>query len=156
MPPRIQSETPAEAASPTTLKELREALDREERKTGTSGAVPLTPKQALLDASDLAKAQPDKHFRWLNTGNAEVIRLRRQEGYERVPESEGGRQVGGLALFVQSAEKHSQRKEAEAKLHNERLSQHNREVEQAAETLARHLRDKHGLRIKTEDFLVKG
>lgn len=158
MPPRPQqSETAAsDAASPTTLKELQESLDRQERKTGPSGAVPLTPKQALLDASDLADAHPDRHYRWLNTGNAEVIRLRRQEGYERVPESEGGRQVGGLGLFVQSAERHRERTEAEARLHKERLSQHNREVESAAETVARHLRDKHGLNIKAEDILVKG
>jgi len=154
MPPRPQPES---EKSPTTLDELQESLSREEKKTGRSGAVPLTPKQDLLDARDLEAENPDKHFRFINEGNRDNVRMRQtREGYERVPESEGGRQVGNLALYRQNAEIHRERKEREAQMNNERLSQHNREVEEAAETIARHLRDKHGVDIEARDIIVKG
>lgn len=137
------------------LREAQEALARQERTTGQSGAVPRMPKEAMLDASDVQAQHPDKHLRWVNTRNAEKAESRKLEGYERLSEAEGGRALGTeLALFAIPKARH----DARVREQNERsaalMTAHRAEVERAAESAARELRDRHGVRVRERDLII--
>lgn len=139
-------ETSSPAAAKAQIEEMQAKLDREERKNGSSGAIPLATKQTLLDGSDVAKKMPDKRLRWVNVSIAEKVQLRQNQGYTRVPASEGGRQVGNLALFELPRDVYEERVKELQKRHQERLVAHKGEVEAEAEAVARVLRDKYGIR----------
>jgi hypothetical protein len=120
-----------------------------------SGAAVLTPKEVLLDLSDLKAKHPDKHFRWVNIrapGNADRRRL---DGYLRLPESDGGKELGGeLAVFVTTQRIHEHREAKIKQMNKDRLQAHKAEVERAVEAVAKELRDKYGLKIDPERILV--
>lgn len=137
------------------LKSQKEALDRQERTTGSSGAISLEPKQSLFRADDLVKDNPDKKFRWVNVGVPEKVQGRQAQGYSRVPVAEGGRQVGNLALFETSRQAYEERVAQHAKLNQDRLSAHKTEVEKAAESIARELRDRHGIKADAARIFIK-
>lgn len=130
----------------------REALAREEAKTGNSGAIPFTPKQSLLAGSAEEAKNPDLKYRWLNIKNDERIQARQLEGYVRVPLAEGGRQVGNLARFAIPRQEYDRRVAAQQKLNHDRLNAHKTEVEKMAEAVMKDLRDNHGLKV---NILVK-
>lgn len=143
-----------QTAKKANLDLLAETLKHIEAQT-LSGTAVLTPKEVLLDLSDLKAKHPDRHFRWVNIkapGNADRRRL---GGYIRLPESEGGRELGGeVAIFVTTQRIHEH---AEAKIkadNKKRLQAHRAEVENAVEAVARELRDKYGLKIDAERILV--
>lgn len=142
------------AAEGRTLDEMKADLDRLERTTGSSGAIPLTPKAQLLDATDVQSQHADKRLRWVNTQNAEKAQLRQAQGYERVPVAEGGRQVGNLALFALSKDEYNRRVADVERRNKERLSAHKTDVEKIAEGVARELRDRHGISVKAENILI--
>lgn len=146
------AESRAEAKSQIT--EMQKKLEQQERTSGPPGAMPMATKQSLLDASDVAKKHPDKHLRWVNVGVPEKAQSRQREGYERVPAAEGGKQVGNLALFACTKERHEQHVEADRQLRSRRLDAHNVEVEKTAESVAKVLRDKHGIRINAERLMI--
>jgi hypothetical protein len=148
----MPDETKEQPKGPS-LKEMQAELAREEAKTGSSGAIPRTPKQNLLDARDVEAKHPDHYVRWLNT-DGDKVQSRQADGFEKIPESEGGRQTGRLALFKQPREQHEKRVRDQKETAERRLTQHNQEVEAAAETIAKHLRDRHGVRIDARDFLI--
>lgn len=137
---------PAEA--PKTTAEVKKTLDRVEATTGGTGAIPNTPKATLLDATSVQAKMPDKRIRWVNIADASKVTGRVTEGYERVPESEGGRQIGNLALFRVPAEVHARKVRAIEEQNERRLHAHKAAVEQVAESVERTLRDKHGIRAK--------
>lgn len=141
------------AVENTTVGEMQASLDRLERTTGSSGAVPLTPKAQLLDAREVESNHKDKRLRWVNVQNAEKAQLRQAQGYERVPVAEGGRQVGNLALFALPREEFVRREAAVERQNKDRLSAHKSEVERMAESVARELRDRHGISVSTEKIL---
>ena len=143
-----------QTAKKANLDLLAETLKHIEAQT-LSGAAVLTPKEILLDLSDLKAKHPDRHFRWVNIkapGNADRRRL---NGYIRLPENEGGRELGGeVAIFVTTQRRHEHH-EADLKKHNkQRLQAHRAEVENAVEAVARELRDKYGLVVDTKRILV--
>lgn len=142
------------SAPATTAKEQLDALNRVEAKT-IPGAPVRTPKETMLDARDLEVKEPDKHFRWVNITDPNKVQTRLLEGYERVPESEGGRSLSDVALFKQPREKFDERKAREAKLTREREHAHVHEVEQAVEGVARFLRDRYGIRVDPNRMIVK-
>ena len=147
-----QPEKPAEGVSAAVAKEkisdMQANLERIERTTGRSGAVPRAPKAMLLDATEAIAANPNKRLRWVNVGVAEKVQLRKSSGYELVPVSEGGRQVGNLALMSLPDEVYRERV-AEIEAENKRrLSSYRDEVEKEADAIARVLRDKHGIKAK--------
>lgn len=145
--------TPSRAEAIARVKALKEELKREEAKTGPSGAMPNAPTGQILDASGASAANPDKRFRWVSANKA----MRRQvEGYVRVPEVEGGKQVGNLILMALPREVYDARVAAVKRLNAERLKSHVREMEEAAEGLAKYLRDEKGINVRAEDILVKG
>lgn len=154
------SEKPTTASAPAastkpSVKEMQEQLDKIERTTGPSGAIPMMPKQMLLDASEVQEKKEDRRLRWVNVGNAEKAQARQAQGYVRVPVAEGGRQVGNLALFELPREEYERRVAAQRKLNKDRLSAHKAEAEQMAENIARELRDRHGISIDAERILIK-
>lgn len=155
---------------PKAAKEAEQHADQEQRKQKLdllsetlkhienqtlSGAPELTPKEVMLDISDLAAEHPDRHFRWVNIkapGNADRRRL---AGYIRLPEADGGRELGGeLAIFVTTKRLHDHRVEEIKKMNKQRLQAHRAEVENAVEAVARELRDKYGLKLDADRILV--
>jgi len=138
------------------LKEMRAKLDAMERKEGRSGAVPLSPKQALLDARDVESQHPEHRLRWVNTLDKNKVAARQAEGYERVPLAEGGKEVGNLVLFKQKRELYEDRVERQERLNEERLSAHNKEMEETADAVAKILRDKYGANVNAKEFLIGG
>lgn len=139
------------------IDELKARLDRQEQLTGSSGAIPLTPKGMLLntDVEQAMDANKDKRLRWVNVGSAEKAQQRVMEGYERVPDSEGGRRVGNLALFRTAMANYERRVQVVNKRTKERLTAHESEVERMAEDVARVLRDKHGIKVDAERILYR-
>lgn len=82
-----------------TVQQQR-ALDRMEGKI-EGGALSLTPKERLLDAEEAKKLNPDSHVRWLSLRNTEKLDSRKEEGYVKLAEEDGGRQLGdSMALFA--------------------------------------------------------
>lgn len=143
-----------DADKKANLDLLGDALRHIEAQT-LSGAAVLTPKDILLDLSDLQVNHPDRHFRWVNIkapGNADRRRL---NGWLRLPESEGGREIGGeVAVFVTTMRMHEHNVAKLKKENKQRLNAHRAEVENAVEAVARELRDKYGLKIDAERILV--
>lgn len=120
-----------------------------------SGAPSLTPKEIILDLSDLQAKHPDKVVRWVNIKAPGVADRRRLDGYIRLPESEGGREIGGeVAVFVTSKRLHEHRVAELNKATEARLRAHRTEVENTAEAIAKELRDKYGISINAERILV--
>lgn len=138
------------------IREMQAELRKEEAKTGGSGAIPFTPKGMLLDATDVQRQHPDKHIRWGNLKNEDKMQVRLSQGYERVPVTEGGKQVGNLALIAQPLEKHLATVAEIERRTRERLTAHKAEVEEMANQVAKVLRDKHGVNVRPEDFLIQG
>lgn len=146
---------PSVTEAKSEIKAMLEKADQIERTTGRSGAVPLAPKGMLLDARDVQEKFPDKKVRWCSTANKEKMELRQASGYRRIPDVEGGRQVGNLVLMELPREEHDRRVKANEKQNKDRLTQHNREAEQMADNVAKELRDRYGVTISAEKLLVK-
>lgn len=138
------------------LKEQIAELDRVERTTGRSGAIPNTSKQKMLEYSEEQAMHPDKRLRWLTLSNKEKMESRKASGYEILPVSEGGKQVGNYVLSAISREEYDRRVAEMTKRDRELLSAHNREVDAEAEVAAKYLRDRFGMDIRAEDIIIKG
>lgn len=135
------------------LKEMQDKLDRQEAKTH-AGAPSMTPKTQMLDASDVQAAHPDHRVRWIQTGNAEKAQCRLADGYEVIPEKEGGRRVGGLALARTSRENYDARVATVKRKNQERLKSHKADVGRAVEAVVRELRDQHGISVDESRIMV--
>lgn len=141
-------------AKKRNLELLNETLKHIEAQT-LSGVAVLTPKDVLLDISDLKAKHPDKHFRWVNIKAPGIADRRRLDGFIRLPESEGGRELGGeVAIFVTTERIYEHRVERIKAENKKRLQAHRAEVENAVEAVARELRDKYGMQINADRILV--
>lgn len=137
------------------LKATRDRLERIERTTGNSGAVPRTPKQLMLDASEIEKGDPEHKYRWVNVRDPQKAQARIMEGYTPIAEGEGGRTLGGaLKLMKIPREVHLARIADQKREHKLRLNAHRTELENLAEGIARELRDRHGINVDAERILV--
>jgi hypothetical protein len=139
-----------------TLKAQMAELDRVERTTGRTGAVPNTSKQRMLDYGKEQAQHPNKRLRWLTLANKDKMESRKANGYEVLPVAEGGRQVGNLVLGAISREEYERRVADMEKRDRELLSVHNRDIDAEAEAVAKFLRDKIGVDIRAEDIIIKG
>lgn len=138
------------------IKEQLAKLDRLEQTTGRSGAIPIGPKNRLLSISEATRNKnKDYRLRWINVNNPEKAASRIADGYEIIPEAEGGRRVGGLALARLGREEYERRVKDIDRQTQERLNSHNREMEGMADNLAQLLRDRHGISVDAERLLVK-
>lgn len=139
------------AAVTAELKRL-EAL---EAKT-VPGAPILTPKAMLLDARDVEAKNPDYRYRWGSSQNSDKMAVRRAEGYEVVPESEGGRSLAGHAVLMRIPRaEYERRVQSIEKVNKARLEAHKVEFQRAVEGVARELRDRYGLKETTLERLLK-
>jgi hypothetical protein len=142
------------AEAKQVLDALTEALRKIEAQT-LSGVAVLTPREVLLDLSDLQAKHPDRHFRWVNIQTPGTADRRRLDGYIRLPESEGGKEMGReVAVFVTTKRIHEQREARVKKMNRERLNAHKAEMENVAEGVVRELRDRYGLKLDLNRILV--
>lgn len=137
-----------------TPAQLLKKMEREEATTGRSGAIPRMPKQMMLDASDVAAKKPDKHLRWVSLKDDNKVPMRKLEGYSVVPEKEGGRTIGNEYVLMEVPREIMEERVARQRAeHERRLNQHNAEWQQQAESIARELRDRHGIRVSPEHLI---
>lgn len=142
---------PSEGA---TASEQLAALDRLERRT-VSGAPIRAPRQQILDASKVQEAHPDKHVRWVGIKDPQKAESRQLDGYRRLTSEEGGRQIGSeLVLMAAPKELVQARVDAERQLNRERLEAPKRMMQEAAEGIARELRDNHGITVDPTRIFV--
>lgn len=147
------------AVAKEALRQLASALEKAEKTTGRSGAVPRQPKQRMYQIEKLKEANPDKHYRYVNVGDEEKAQARIDDGYvavsEDVCDKHGVRaEIGNTRLMELPREKADARRRELAELTNSRLKAHERDVREVIEGVAKELRDKHGLRIPVERLLV--
>jgi len=138
-------------------KKLIEDAARLERKTGSSGAIPRTPKQNIInDPIDAYDAKnPERVSRLVNIKDPQKVASRKADGYVRVPESEGGVQLGDeLALFSAPKRVREERVARQQEVNEARLGQHKTEMYHAVEAVAKEMRDKHGIPVNTDRLFV--
>lgn len=146
---------PSLAARKAALTQQLKTLNELEAKT-VPGAPILTPKAQLLDARDVEAAHPEFRFRWVNTRYPDRVATRKSEGYEIVPDGEGGRRLGDeMALARIPREKYDARVARITRINEERLEAHKAEFKQVVESVAREMRDRYGLRETTLERLLK-
>lgn len=137
------------------VAELAKKLGRQEQ-TEIPGADLLTPKQRLLDASEVQKQNPDLRVRWVSLKNPEKMQSRQAEGYTVIGSDKGGRRLGdNLVLMGIPKEKHEARIKREAELNRRRMTQHKDEMSAIVEAVARELRDRHGINVNPNRILVQ-
>lgn len=135
------------------LAELQ-ALRRQEEKE-VPGLRIRTPRQRILDASEVQARHPDSHVRWVNIKDPEKAEARKEDGYRRLTSEEGGRQIGDQAALFAIPKEQAEQKKRDIKEENElRLNAHKAEMRRAAEQGARELRDGHGLSVSAERLLI--
>lgn len=137
--------------------EAQRAADRDRLdRVGTDHATRIIgPKGRMLDAREIEKQDPSHHYRFVNVKDPQKAEGRLEEGFRMVPESEGGRNLGGsLALMKIPREKYEARKDQERTLAKDRLSSHKNEMRALAEGISRELRDRHGVKMDPERLLV--
>ena len=134
---------------------LIKKLTRQEEVT-TPGANVLTPKQEMLNASDVQAKHPDKRVRWVSMRDAQKIESRKMEGYKIIPSEEGGRRLGDdLVLMELPREVYEAKVKQTEKLNEQRLRQHRDEMERVVEGVVKQLRDRHGIQVDTKRILVE-
>lgn len=132
-----------------------ERLNEIERKS-VPGARPRTPRAQMLDASEQEAKDPDHHYRFVNIRDTQKAGSRIEDGYKKVPVEEGGRNLGDeFALMRIPKAKYVERQQEIAAANKVRETAHIREMENAAESVARALRDNHGVTV-SPDYILKG
>ena len=154
--------TAKDLAAETDKPDAKTVLDQETKRlesverTQIYGAPSLQPKQRLLDASDVQENHPDKHLRWVNIANQEKADARTQtEGYQSLPDDEGGRQLGDRLklMWIPKDQADAKRKRIDAESER-RMEAHKGEMQRAVEGVARQLRDKHNLDVDVNRLFV--
>ena len=136
------------------LRLIKERLDQVE-KTTIPGAASLTPKQQLLDASDVQDMHPDKRLRWVNVGSQDKAQSRIAEGYRLLDKDQGGRSLGDKLALMHIPRKVYEEKVARIAHETERRREaHKGEVQRAVEGVARELRDRHNINLDVDRLLV--
>lgn len=139
-------------------RKQREMLDRAEA-VSVPGAPILLPKAELLNPRK-AKAHPankGKHLRWVNKSLKEKVDHRLQEGYEVVPESEGGDTLGSEYVLMRLPEEKAEakRKALMEKGRTWLASAASRDMERTAEQVARILVEKYGHSVREANLLIQ-
>ena len=141
------------AAKRAELEAEIKRLNELEAKT-VPGARPRTPRAMMLDASEQEAKDPDNYYRFVNLRDKERLATRVQDGFTKVPDSEGGKTLGDeYALMRQSQAKHREHLEQRDALTRHRESAHVREMENAAESVSKMLRDQHGIKVDPRHIL---
>lgn len=129
------------------MRAQRDELERHEA-TRVSGAPILMPRSRLLDASYAKDKNPDFNYRWVNITDGGRVGARRADGWERVPEDEGGMQLGEeMALFRIPKEQHARLRSGLRARQEASFSEPKKQFEASLDDVARMLREKHGIRL---------
>lgn len=137
-------------------RRARELLQRQE-DVQEPGAPSLLGKGELMNPREALKhpANKDMHLRWVNTTVPEKVQSRKLEGYEVVPESEGGKKLGTEYVLMRLPEAKAAQKR---KMLKERgrvwLAAHKGEMQKTAEQVAKILRDQYGFTSSEANLLV--
>lgn len=118
-----------------------------------SGGNLMTPKGMLLVSTEAQLLNPGHRLRFVNVnapGRGDALK---GMGYERVPESEGGKQVGELALFRIPREVWAQREATKARRSQEMMESHKGEMREVVDKVIRELHDR-GVQIDRKRLLV--
>lgn len=143
-----------QAAKPATAGDLLKTTKRQEELT-IPGANILTPRQQMLDASDVAKKHPELHLRWVNIRDPNKASARKLQGYSTEPLGSDSRRLGDeMVLMAVPKALAEQRRQQYKKLADDRLAENRNEFEAAVEAMARHLRDNHGLKSADIDRIL--
>lgn len=154
--PETPTTPAADAAQGKATTEILKDLSTLEAKT-TYGAPVMAPKQLMMNASDVEAKHPDLKLRWVNIKDPQKAAARMLQGYRRLTAEEGGRQLGDeAALFGIPRRQYDAMVEHNRQLHEARLSAHKTEVQNAAEAVARQLRDQYGVKIDAERIFING
>jgi len=153
----LKEPTPGISAPPeggiTTAQALENARKLEAQTYG--GAPSRAPRQQMLDASKVQEAHPDKHVRWVGIRDPQKAESRQLDGYQRLTSEEGGKQIGNeLVLMAAPKELVEERIAGERRLNRERLEAPKRMMQEAAEGIAKELRDRHGINVDSSRIFV--
>lgn len=138
-------------------RKAKEELIRQEDKQ-EPGAPSLMGKGELLNPRDAKAHAANKgmHLRWVNTSVPEKVQTRKLEGYEVVPDSEGGRRLGTEYVLMRIPE---EKAEAKRKMLKERgrvwLAAHKNDMQKTAAEVAKILRDQYGFTSSEANLLVE-
>jgi hypothetical protein len=134
-----------------------EALEAREKL----GARNLTPKQKLMDFTELEDKHPDRHFRWVNTQNEAKAEQRRQEGYvavdDEMAKGTGCRTRLGNEFTLMTIPKSQAeaRKAREAKLTSERMGNVGSEMREIAEQVSQTIAKRFGKHVSPEQIFIQ-
>lgn len=135
----------------TLLRAQKQELEQIEARTVAGGNV-LAPRSRLLDASDAQEKNPDKHVRWINTGDASRTTARQADGYSKLSEEQGGKKVGNLELFAIPKQQYAARVAGVRQRSAASFAEPQQQFEASMSEVAKFLRDKHGIKIKDSDL----
>lgn len=130
----------SDAEKLANLKALEENLLRQTATT-VAGANDLAPKAANFLITDAVKAKnAGFRLRWVQLQDKQKAVLRLHDGWERVPVSDGGSQIGDeYALFRLPIAKYDARQKELAEENRRRLKNTGRELEATTEAVLREL-----------------
>lgn len=143
------------ASDTPSASEQLAAARRVEAKT-VPGATPRAPRQQMLDSAKAVQDRhPDKRVRWVNMRDPQKVESRQMDGYQRLTSEEGGKQLGNeLVLMAAPRELVEAREANERQINRDRLEAPKRMMQEAAEGIARELRDRHGINVDPSRLFV--
>lgn len=129
------------------MRAQKEELERHERQR-VSGAPILAPRTRLLDASYAQEKNPDYHYRWVNITDGSKVSARKADGWTRVPEGEGGAQLGDeMALFRIPKDHHRMLREGFRARQEQSFGAPKQQFEASLDEVAKLLRDRLGIKL---------
>lgn len=119
------------------------------------GAPTRTPRAKMLEAPEAVEKNPDLGLRWGNIRDPQKMETHQMDGYRRLTSEEGGKQIGNELVLLGIPKPLAEARIAEQKaLNAERLTAHVRTMENAAEGVAKELRDRHGINVDPRRLFV--
>lgn len=142
------------AARKAEQEAVIKSVARVEAKT-VPGAPVLTPKGAMLTIPpETLERHADAHLRFIATRDPNKLASRKSEGYQILPESEGGIRLGdGLALAKNSKRYAEDRRKAQEEMNRARLQAAKNELASAVESVVREMRNR-GIDVSRSRILI--
>jgi hypothetical protein len=118
--------------------QIRELRERENRRF--SGADPRTPRGSILHAEEAISKRPEFHYRFININAPGKADNAKALGYEKVPEDEGGKTLGDLALFRIPFERRAERVAGQEKETQDKIKRFSDDMKGEVREMAKFLR----------------
>lgn len=146
-PPAEPKKEPTRAEAKAIIKEMTDKLNKMDNQRH-GGAGPRLPKARMLDARELEKANPDKHYLYVNTDDPGNLQSHLDEGYRAVGSEETRKhnvrdKVGELVLMEIPRAEFEDRVERQKEMAQSRLEQaHKAEFRHEVEGIVRELKER--------------